>query len=285
MCSFIRKSSRSIASVVMTVLMTTTGYGGSCDILNRAAGKLSDGQLFYRVAGAAGWTEMPDAGVSLGDVRAEFAYVLKETFEAGRAGVVILKTGRMRQAGEQQPDPQQKTVRLVRHFQQFDNTPCKGVAYFGKDLVSPKSYDDYHDVGARTPDDAILDNFHFEYAARRRGCHMTNSKLGDSLALRARSNRGQFSFDTDVVDFGTYYQVLVMLRVETATAASGKIASQRVETRQYRLVRDQAECISFKYRVPPNAAFLRINDLEALSDQGGSTLKRAMEHRWTLSSQ
>jgi hypothetical protein len=282
MCNFKYGYSKSIASVVMMVLMATSSYGASCDVLGGR--RLHDGQLFYRVAGALDWTEMPDAGVSLGNVRSEFIYIVDETFEAARAGVVILKTGRIRQAGEEQPNPQAKTLRLVRHFKQFDNGSCGNVTDFGKASVSPKSYDDYHDVGRATVDDATLDSFHFKYAARRNGCHTTNSKLGDTLSPYARSNRGQFSFDTDVVDFGTYYQILVLAHVETASAASEKLAAQRVETRQYRVVRGRPECVSFKYRVPPGTAFLRINDLEALSDQGGSTLKRAMEHRWPLAS-
>jgi hypothetical protein len=83
MCNFKYGYSKSIASVVMMVLMATSSYGASCDVLGGR--RLHDGQLFYRVAGALDWTEMPDAGVSLGNVRSEFIYIVDETFEAARA--------------------------------------------------------------------------------------------------------------------------------------------------------------------------------------------------------
>jgi hypothetical protein len=268
------------ASLAITLAVSTTCLAGSCDVLGGFAGKPHDGQLFYRIKGASSWTEMPYGGTSLGNTRSEFTYVIDESFEKERSGVVIVKTGRVRRAGEEAADPQTKSVRLVRHPQGINNSPCGEVTPFGSGSVSPKSYDDYHDIGRQTPDDATLDSFHFTYVARRNSCHKTNSSLGDSLSLYARSNRGQFSFDTDVVDRGTYFQLALFLHATTASASSEKLENQRVETRQYHVTSGTPECISFKYNVPGTAAFLRINDLEALSND---VPIRAPEHRWALS--
>lgn len=281
MGNLLLNSLRPLASLVMTCVMSAHGFAASCDVLTGVTKNLHDGELFYRVAGTSNWIEMPDAGTSLGNVRAEFAYVLDETFEPWRAGAVVLKTGRTRQAGEEFVDSQTKSVRLVRHAQTFDNSPCGGVAEFGRGRVSPKSYDDYHDVGFSTADDATLDRFHFSYTGRQKACHLTNSKLGDTASFYARSNRGQFSFDTEVVDTGTYFQPFVLLHVTKASASSEKLAKQRVEIRQYRVAAGTPECIVFKHTVPPVGAFLRINDLEGLARYG--VAKRASEHRWALS--
>lgn len=274
-------SSRSLASLLMTCLMTTQGIAGSCDALKGVGRTLADGQLYYRVAGAAGWTYLPEqSSVSLGNIKSEFAYVVDETFEPWRAGVVILKTGRQRKAGEEVSYPDVGTVKLVRRAQNFDNAPCGEVAPFAKARVSSKSYDDYHDIGRSTDDDATLNAFHFNYTARQKRCHATNGKLSDNLSVYGRNNRGQFSFDTDVVDRGTYFQVFVLLHVTTANASSEKLALQRVETRQYRVNAGTPECVLFKRSIPPGEAFLRINDLELLS--AGAI--RGPEHRWVLSS-
>ncbi|HVQ73736.1 MAG TPA: hypothetical protein VMT08_40155 [Bradyrhizobium sp.] len=282
MGNLLLSSLRSLTSVAMTCVVTSSGFAASCDVLTSVAKSLNDGQLFYRIVGTYGWTEMPDAGAALGGIRAEFAYVLDETFEPWRAGVVVLKTGRLRQSGEELADTQAKPLRLVRRTQIFDNSPCGRVAEFGAGRVSAKSYDDYHDVGYSTADDATMDRFHFSYTGRRKACHPTNSKLGDTISFNARSNRGQFSFDTSVVDTGTYFQPFVLLGVTKASASSEKFAGQRVEMQQYRVVAGTPECIVFKRTVPPGGAFLRINDLEGLARFG--IAKRAPEHRWSLSS-
>jgi hypothetical protein len=275
-------SSHSLASLAMTCIMTTQGIAGSCDVLKSVGRTLADGQLYYRVAGATDWTYLPEGnGVGLGNTKAEFTYVIDETFEAWRAGVVIMKSGRQRKAGEEVSYPDVGTVKLVRkQSENFDNAPCGEVAPFGKGRVSSKSYDDYHDVGRSTDDDATLKAFHFNYTARQKRCHDTNSKLSDDFSPYARSNRGQFSFDTDVVDRGTYFQFFVLLHVTSANASSEKLALQRVETRQYRVSAGAPECVMFKHSIPAGEAFLRINDLESLS--AGAI--RGPEHRWVLSS-
>jgi hypothetical protein len=267
---------------MMTCIMTTQGIAGSCDTLKGVGRTLADGQLYYRGSGTSDWTYLPEGSSSfLGGTKTEFAYVLGETIEDWRAGVVILKTGRQRKAGEPISYPDVGTVKLVRkRSENFDNRPCGDVADFGKARVNSKSYDDYHDIGRSTDDDATLNAFHFNYTARQKRCHETNSKLSDSFSIHGRSNRGQFSFDTDVVDRGTYFQFFVLLHVTTASAASEKLALQRVETRQYRVSAGTPECVLFKRSIPPGEAFLRINDLESLL----SGAIRGPEHRWVLTS-
>jgi hypothetical protein len=281
MSNLLLSSLRSLTSLIIACVVTSSGFAASCDVLTGVTKSLNDGQLFYRTAGTSSWIEMPDGGAGLGGIRAEFAYVLDEAFEPWRAGVVVLKTGRLRQPGEELADTQAKSVRLVRRTQIFDNSPCGSVAEFGAGRVSPKSYDDYHDVGYSTADDSTLDRFHFNYTGRRKACHPTNSKLGDTVSFNARSNRGQFSFDAGVVDTGTYFQPFVLLGVTKASASSEKLARQRVEVHQYRVAAGTPECILFKHAIPPRGAFLRINDLEGLAKFG--IAKRAPEHRWSLS--
>jgi hypothetical protein len=225
---------------------------------------------------------MPQGGTSLGG-RTEFLYVVDENFEKQRSGVVIIKSGRLRQPEEMPADPRAKIVRLTRRAQDFNNSPCTNVTAFGRHFVSPRSYDDYHDVASSTDDDTTLDNFHFTYTARRNSCRSTNSRLGDTLSPYARSNRGQFSFDEKVVDSGTYFQLAVWVKVSTANAASEKLADQHVETRQYHAASGNPECISFKRTPSGPGYFLRINDLEALSDEIRPI--RAPEHRWSLPKQ
>ncbi len=279
---FLARHLRFPAGLAIAFGLSTTCLADSCNMLGGYDGKLHDGQLFYRIPGTPGWSELPEGDTSLGNTRLDFTYVIDESFEKKRSGVVIIKTGRARKPSEEAVDPQAKSVHLVRRPQQISNEPCGNVTIFGSGDVSPRSYDDYHDVGTATPDDATLDSFHFKYAARRNSCHKTNSSIGDSLSPYARSNRGQFSFDPDVVDRGTYLQLALLFHVTTASASSEKLTNQRVEARQYQVVSGTPQCISFKLNVPGFAGFLRINDLEALSSDGLSVPIRAPEHRWTL---
>lgn len=277
--SLISSCRRHILAALPIFLTGTACLAGSCDAILTSTEKLRDGQLFFRTIGSTDWAEMPDGGTKLGG-KTEFLYVVDENFEKERSGTVIIKTGRLRQPEEMPSDPYAKIVRLSRRAQAFNNAPCGNVIPFGRKFVSPKSYDDYHDVASSTGDDAALDAFHFSYVARRNTCHSTNSRLGDTLSPYSRSNRGQFSFDERVVDSGTYFQLAVLLRVSTASAASEKLADQHVETRQYHVASGTPECISFRRKPSGTGYFLRINDLEALS--GEIRPIRAPEHRWPL---
>ncbi|OCK54828.1 hypothetical protein LMTR3_08465 [Bradyrhizobium sp. LMTR 3] len=264
-------------------MLVATACAEVCNFLPPGT-SLRDGQLFYRTAASGSWTEMPEAGVNLAGQHTSFAYVVSETIEDQRAGVVILKFGRTRQPDEPQVDRSQKRVRLLRYTVPFDNGTCRAAPAFGGESVSAKNYDDYHDAGKSGDEDATLGSFHFTYAARRGGCRETNSRIGDSIGFRSRSNRGQFSFDMDVVDRGTYWQPLLYVGITTALASSENLQDQSVETKQYRVAWGQPSCIRFRHKVPARAGFLRINDLEGLSSGGYQGPVRAPERRWLLSS-
>jgi hypothetical protein len=278
-----RPTSLMCVTATFSLLLVATAFAEVCSFLPPGT-SLRDGQLFYRTAASPGWTEMPEAGTNLAGQPVSFAYVVNETIEDQRAGVVVLKFGRTRQPDEPQVDRAQKRVRLLRYSEPFNNGTCRPVVAFGGGSVSAKNYDDYHDAGKSGDEDATLTAFHFTYAARRGGCRDTNSRVGDSIGFRSRSNRGQFSFDTDVVDRGTYWQPLLYVRVTTALASSENLQDQSVETKQYRVAWGKPSCLRFRHQVPGRAAFLRINDLEGLSSGGYQGPVRAPERRWPLSS-
>jgi len=279
---FPRPASLMCATATLSLLLVATAFAEVCNFLPSGT-TLRDGQLFYRTAGSSNWTEMPEAGANLGGRFTSFAYVVNETIEDQRAGVVILKFGRTRQPDEPQVDRSQKRVRLLRYTVPFDNGTCRAVPAFGMGSVSAKNYDDYHDAGKSGDENTKLDSFHFTYAARRGGCRETKSRIGDSIGFRSRSNRGQFSFDTEVVDRGTYWQALLYVGVTTALASSENLQDQSVETKQYRVLWGQPSCIRFRHQVSARAGFLRINDLEGLSSGGYQGPVRAPERRWPLS--
>lgn len=274
-----------LGSLVLAGVITTECLGGSCDPLDRKPSDLSDGQLYYRPGGSGSWSEMPSAGAYLALKPVTFAYVVDERYDDGRAGVVVFKTGRMRQAGEPPGDRTTQRVRLLRRPTGLDNGLCGAVLPFEPGSVSARSYDDYHDIGqsVAADDEVTLDRFHIKYAARRRSCGETNYSTSDSFSPYARNNRGQFSFDTDVVDRGTYVQAFLNAKITTAAASSEKFASQRVEIRQYRTVKGDPQCVFLEHRVPAKAAFLRVNDLEAVATSTFFAPSRSPEHRWQLS--
>jgi len=260
-----------------------SAYAESCNAITSNTAGLRDGQLFYASNANPAWTEMPAQGTNLSNQTVSFAYVVSETFETERSGVVILKTGRTRQPDEAQTARRFKAVQLTRNTQVFDNKTCGEPRFFGEGSVPAKDYDDYHDIGKSVGTNTTMDAFHFKYAARRNQCRTTNSNVGDSLAPQSRSNRGQFSFDTDVVDKATYSQFFIAFGITSAYASSENLEKQRVETRQYRVTSGRPSCILFSMLVPARAAFLRINDLEALSSSGYEAPKRAPERRWAIS--
>lgn len=274
-----------LASLVLTTVLAKECVGGSCDPLDRKPSELSDGQLFYRPSGRATWSEMPTAGTDLALKSVTFAYVVDERFDIGRAGVVVFKTGRWRRAGEPPVVRATKKIQLLRRPTNFDNGTCGVVAAFEPGSVSARSYDDYHDIGKSVApeDEQTLDRFHIKYAARRKTCGETNYSPSDSFSPYARNNRGQFSFDTDVVDRGTYIQAFLDLKITTAAASSEKFASQKVEIRQYRTNKGDPQCVFLEHRVPARAAFLRVNDLESVSANTFFAPARSPEHRWQLS--
>ncbi len=244
---------------------------------------LGDRQLYYRAPGNPGWSVMDFSGADFTGQSVKFAYVIMEHFSEARAGVLVMKSGRLRQMNEPPVRPSAKRVQLVRLPQRFNNGACAPVPPFGERDVSAQSYDDYHDRGLNVPDIKTINAFHFQYASRHGNCRWTNDAAADSISpWDPRSNLGQFSFDQHVVANGTYSQALAWFRPRSAYASSDGLANQRVEMKQYRSVPNQAVCVRFNLAVAGPASFLRIDDLESLSP-GDLRYVRSDEQEWRLS--
>jgi hypothetical protein len=269
-------------SLLMVTAQSSLAVSADCSFLNRDPLTLRDRQLFFQAKGTAGWTSLDDTTIDLANQNVTYAYVIRETVDPSRNGVVVLKSGRMRGPDEPQHSRQSKTVMLVRHADAADNKKCGMVSDFGERQVAAKSYDDFHDQGLKVPESATLHAFHIKYAARNNRCRRSDDNGPDSLLPPdLRSNRGQFSFDPDVVSRGTYSQVLAWAGVSQASASSENLADQRVEIRQYEVSVNVPTCVRFTLPPQGRASFLRINDLEALA-QNGLNYVRSDEKHWPL---
>jgi hypothetical protein len=270
-------------SLLMVTAQSSLAVSADCSFLNRDPLTLRDRQLFFQAKGIAGWTSLDETTIDLANQNVTYAYVIRETVDPSRNGVVVLKSGRMRGPDEPQQSRQSKTVVLVRHADAADNKKCGMVSDFGERQVAAKSYDDFHDQGLKVPESATLHAFHIKYAARNNRCRRSDDNGPDSLLPPdLRSNRGQFSFDPDVVSRGTYSQVLAWAGVSQASASSENLADQRVEIRQYEVSVNVPTCVRFTLPPQGRASFLRINDLEALA-QNGLNYVRSDEKHWPLS--
>jgi hypothetical protein len=270
-------------SLLLATMNANDAAAGDCSFLNRDPLALRDRELLYQVKGSSTWSSLDDNPVTLPDQTISFAYVIRETIDPARNGVVVLKSGRTRGLDEPQQGRQAKRVMLVRHAATADNKLCGVVSGFGKHSISAKSYDEFHDQGLKVGEARTLQSFHIKYAARNNRCRRTDENGADSLLPPdMRSNRGQFSFDPDVVSRGTYSQVLSWTGVSQASASSENMTNQRVEIRQYAISAGGPTCIRFTLPPQGHASFLRINDLEALVP-GGLSYIRSDEKRWSLS--
>jgi hypothetical protein len=272
-----------VFSFALLIAQICTADAGDCAFLNRDPLSLRDRQLFFQVKGDSAWTSLDDAAVDLGNQNVSYAYVIRESLDPTRNGVVVLKSGRTRNLDEPQQSRQSKNVVLVRRADAADNKRCGPVSDFGEQLVSAKSYDDYHDEGLKGSQIKTMRAFHIKYAARADRCRRTDDNGPDSLLPPdLRSNRGQFSFDPEVVAHGTYSQVLAWTGVSRASASSENLADQRVEIKQYEVSVNAPTCVRFTLPVQGRSSFLKINDLEALT-QGGLNYMRSDERNWSLS--
>lgn len=270
-------------SLLFMTMQTGLAVSADCSFLNRDPLTLRDRQLFFQAKGSGAWTSLDDSTVDLANQHLTFAYVIKETIDPSRNGVVVLKSGRTRGLDEPQQGRQSKTVTLVRHADATDNRKCGLVPEFGERPIPAQSYDDFHDRGLNVAESGILRSFHVKYAARGNRCRRSDDNGPDSLLPPdLRSNRGQFSFDPDVVSQGTYSQVLAWAHVNQASASSENLADQRVEIRQYAVSATAPTCVRFTLPPQGRASFLRINDLEALA-QNGLSYVRGDERNWSLS--
>jgi hypothetical protein len=269
-----------LATVVL--LATVPCLADDCSFLNRDPLNLRDRQLFFRPQGVSSWSALDDGRPDLTSQNVEFAYVIRESIDPARAGVVIMKSARLRRPEE---PPAGRNVHLVRKAEALDNGTCGAIAGFGDNgeaRVSADSYDRYHDEGKKVPERDVLRAFHIRYAARKGTCRATNDSSQDSIVpWDPRSNRSQFSFDPNVVSGGTYSQVLAWTGVTKTYASSTNLSDQRVELKQYRVDAALPTCVRFRLATVGRGSFLRINDLEGLA-AGGLNYVRANENQWTL---
>ena len=254
-----------------------------CRFLMRDPLELRDRQVFFRSKGTGGWAPLDGVQPDLANQSVEFAYVIRESIDPARSGVVILKSARSRRLDEPSVGSVPRNVRLVRRAESFDNGTCGLVGDFGERDIPADSYDRYHDEGRRIRARDMLRAFHFRYAARKATCHTTDDSTQDSIVpWDPRSNRAQFSFNPAIVSGGTYSQALAWVGVTRTYASSENLADQRVELRQYRVDAAVPTCVRFRLSAIGRGGFLRINDLESLV-ANGLNYTRASENQWQLS--
>lgn len=267
--------------VVATVgiLVPVPCVADDCRFLKRDPLELRDRQLFFRAQGATNWLSLDEVRPDLSSQTIEFAYVIRESIDPARAGVVILKSARARRPNEPSTV---RNVRLVRRAEPFDNKTCGAVADFGERDISAASYDRYHEEGRKVREKETLRAFHLRYAARKASCRATDDSTQDSIVpWDPRSNRAQFSFDPAVVSRGTYTQAMAWIGVTKTYAGSENLSDQRVELKQYRVDASLPTCVRFGLSGLGRGSFLRINDLEGLVASGLNYV-RASENQWTI---
>lgn len=281
-----RRHALLVSAVVLFANPCSEGVTGDCTHLGGDPLSLRDGALLFRPAGSnAAWSEVLPGSSALANQTIDFTYVLQEKLYQKRSGVAVIKTGRTRQSGEQiVPDAK---IPLTRDTSEADAKDCP-VPPSLKATVGAQSYDDYHnpDHGRRRsiPDQAALDNFHYKYAgfhdsasSRSGGCKKTNSASRD--ARTRRTNLGQFSFDPAIVAADTRIQLVSWMLPSTAVAGTETFADREVAMHAYATRTGFPSCIRFQVKMPAAPAFVRINDLEGLK-QDGQYYIRGDEFSW-----
>jgi hypothetical protein len=269
-------------------LLSLFFFGGSvaaedCSFLRRDPLDLRDRQVFFQIKGDTAWAPLDGTSADLANQNVTYAYVIRETIDPARNGILVVKSARVRQLDESRRPT--KNDMLVRHVDGSDNKSCGVISEFGEQSVPAKSYDDFHDLGLAVPEIKTIRSFHIKYAARLNHCRRTDDNGPDSVVPRdPRSNRGQFSFNPDVVSRETYSQVLALAGATTAYASSENLDDQRVEIKQYQVSANFPTCVRFTPPAQGRSSFLKINDLEALTQVSpGSGYVRADEKGWALS--
>jgi hypothetical protein len=246
---------------------------------------LTDGRVYFYKG--KNFVALDDTSPLEGGTRAQIdLYYVISTGGAERTGVVVIKTARYGLAADRDI-PEQGRVALERQDGPNSCAPSKR-PYSGS--VSTQAYHHYHDLGedsggylARMDEGSKgdpepkrlkaltkLQRFHTAYETRS-GCRNSDDKLGADGYWEARSNRSQFSFDTDVVDYGLHVAAYNIARnfVETGwsliftTAQAGEfqLRERRVEIKAYK-TRNGLACIPFTISVRGSKQMLRVNDLE-----------------------
>jgi hypothetical protein len=274
----------------ITVLLVANAIASDCAFLKKDPLTLRDGELFFKLPDSDIWRSLDETSVALGKQKISFAYVIQEKLDKRRSGIVIVKSGRNRVASESIAEAP-KVVELVRtkpdkniDGSEFDNGRCGPIPDFTTSKISAESYDRYHDLGSKVPEQGILNQFHYNYVGRRDRCRRTDNSDPDSRVPQVnRSNRGQFSFDPDIVGRATASQIATLIGPTPAYAgSSGGLAEQRVEMKAYRAQTGLPTCVLFTLTVPASTGFVRVNDLEGLTQHGLYYL-RSDEKAWSLS--
>jgi hypothetical protein len=240
-----------------------------------------DGVLLYRM-GTGSWQVLQPTAQLPRRGSVQFVYVVKEMWDTGRGGVVVIKTGSSSSTVQGSP-VHQGAVWLVRseHAAPTNGT-CGRIKKFLPRYVAATSYDQYHNFGRRIPeaDSDSLKAYHIHYLGHGDTCRGTNGTNWDSpLRGDFRSNRSQFSFDTYTVANGMT-QFESSLGIGSALAGAAGLSNARVAMRRYHTDENKIACIAFNLNVLDPGYFLRINDLDASQTPG--IFFRAYEKTWQL---
>ncbi len=237
----------------------------TCDDL-RLGGKLRDEEIFFR--SDKGWLPIK----TLADLaprsrtNVDLLYVVGTPADTPRSGALAIKSGFNSLAA---PNPEDETVILKRP--EMAKTSCSPRYRLFEGRVNASHYDSYHDDGLKTPSYNDLRRFHVLYPNGQK-CRRTDSNRIDGFARgEFRSNLSQFSFDADIVKDGYRELVFWPFRLRSAIAGKHLIEGKRVQIRTYDTSSDGFDCIRFQTFVGPGA-FIRINDLEHRSKEGGDNL-------------
>jgi hypothetical protein len=285
----VRKAiSVAIASAAVSILplptMAQNPYPCSKALLSTFNNKLDDGHLYYFRGSK--WTEIQSANYQLlPPGQYDFVYVINESLPLGRAGVLVIKSGRYQNPTRSAEEA--KSVRLIRDESRFTKTrmTCpRAVAKFnsGGEPVSARAYDGYHDYGYQAdPASADMDTirrFHVAYENASRQCVETDRATPDfTIPGFFRSNRSQFSFDDTIVERGMGWQIADAGRslIGRSYAAYGKFAERQVKIRRYEAEGQQPACVHLNVSLAGPNHFLSVNDLE-----NWSSGIRGPENRW-----
>jgi hypothetical protein len=208
-------------------------------------------------------------------------YYVVRSGATDRSGLIVVKSARFGTAlADDDPKSDSVSLRRLEASRQCD--PDKG-SFRGS--VSNGAYGEYHDYGQdngnylRAGEGGVtakqkLQKFHTKYVAGfDRACRSSDAKTRNDGSYEARSNRSQFSFDTDIVDHG-FNPAIYNVASQTFTAGwqflfptayaepQTKLRERRVEIKRYRTANGHA-CVPFSIEVRGPVQVLRVNDLEA----------------------
>jgi hypothetical protein len=287
------RSLRSVTLAIVVNLLCLEAYAADCSFLGKRADELQDAQLFYQAPNATTWMPAGSSALQFGGQTVRFAYVVRGLLGQARRGVIVLKSGRPRQMNDDVADRIVSRVQLVRRYSSFaqgdnrviENGTCGRIASFGsngENDVAARSYDVFHDLGRSVPEQSVIDSFHHSYTGRENRCRPTSYSRADSRTPPdPRHNRGQFSYDENIVGKSTPNQLAWYFSSTAIAEPAPPFAERRVELLRYAAEKDQPSCVLFTLKVPASNAFVRINDLEGLKESGVYYV-RADEHSWSL---